>query len=229
MDVLACMRKSRLFEALPEAELAELAETTVLHSFQRGAVIFTEGDLAAGFHLLVSGRVRVFKLSPDGKEQILHFFGPGDVLGEAAVFAGQPFPAHAESLEACTTLFLPRAAFLRSIEAHPGLALHMLAVLSRRLQGFTNLIENLSLREIPNRLAAYFVHLHRQSPDTSSVTIEMPKRQLAAMIGATPETLSRSLARLAKEGVIKAEGARGIRITDLKRLRQLADGTDRLA
>ncbi len=121
-----------LFEGMPGEQLRALAGICLLRTYRKGQVIFAEGDEGIGFYIIQSGRVRIFKLSPEGgKEQILHIFGSGESFGEAAVFAGQGFPAFAEAQASSVLIFFPRVAFVALIRRDPSLALNMLAVLSR--------------------------------------------------------------------------------------------------
>jgi CRP-like cAMP-binding protein len=162
-----------LFEGLSQTQYAELARIAVDHSYQRGQIIFAEGDEGVGFYVLIAGKVKVFKLSPEGKEQILHVLGPGEPFGEAAVFAGQPFPAHAEALEKSRIFFFPRAAFIELIKGDPSMALNMLALLSRRLRKFTALVEDLSLKEVPGRLAAYLFYMSEQRDGSDDLKLDI--------------------------------------------------------
>ncbi len=218
-----------LFEGLPSGQLKELAGIVVTKLFKRGAVIFSEGDEATGFYVLVSGRAKIFKLAPDGKEQILHIASPGEPIGEVPVFAGERFPAYAEALEDSRSLFFPRAAFVSLIKKNPALALNMMAVLARRLRRFTGMIESLSLREVPGRLAAHFLFLSERKGGSGEFRLEISKNQLAGLLGTIPETLSRVLARMAKEGLIETMGQRQIRILDRAGLEELAGGEKRLS
>ena len=129
-----------------------------------------------------AGKIKVFKLSPDGKEQILHVFGPGEPFGEASVFAGHHFPAHAEALEQSRVFFFPRAAFVELIKEDPSLALNMLAMLSRRLRTFATLVEDLSLKEVPGRLAAYLLYVSEQRAKTNDLKLDIAKNQLASLL-----------------------------------------------
>jgi CRP/FNR family transcriptional regulator len=197
--------------------------------FRKGENIFAEGDEGTGFYVVLSGRVKIFKVSPEGKEQILHIFGPGEPFGEVAVFTGRPFPANAEALEETRALFFPRKEFLELIRRDPSLALNMLAVLSQRLRRFSALIENLSLKEVPGRLAAYLLYLGEGKKEKPEVTLDISKNQLASLLGTIPETLSRILAKLTREGLIKSNGPRQIQLLDRKGLEELAGGERKLA
>lgn len=218
-----------LFEGVPRAQHEALAGIVVERSFPKGQVIFAEAADALGFYVVTSGRVKIYKLSLEGKEQILHVFGPGEPFGEAAVFAGRRFPAHAEALEACKVLFFPRRAFLDLVTKNPALALNMLADLSVRLGRFANLIADLSLKEVPGRLAAHLLYLSERQSDSDDLTLDLPKVQLAGLLGTIPETLSRILARMTREGLIESIDNRKVRILDRESLQDLASGERRLA
>lgn len=216
-----------LFEGLPDDQLKDLASIAIEKSMDRGRTIFSEGDPGNGFFVLEAGLIKIFKLSPDGKEQILHLFGPGEPFGEVPVFEGRNFPAHAVTLEKSQFLFFPRNAFIHLLKQNPSLALSMLAVLSRRLRRFTALVDDLALKEVPGRLAAHLLFLSSRQEGSDNLELEIPKSLLAAMLGTIPETLSRILTKMAKQGLIASNGPR-IGILDRDALKDLADGTKRL-
>ena len=218
-----------LFQDLPQKDLKDLTAIVIHQVFKRAQIIFSEGDEGKGFYVVISGRVKIFKLSPEGKEQILHIFGPGEPFGEVPVFAGKCFPANAEAIEKSRLFYFPRDAFFNLINKSPSLAMNMLAVLSKRLHQFTALIEDLSLKEVPGRLAAYLIYLSEQQKSTDDLTLDISKSQLASLLGTIPETLSRILARMTREAIIESDGQRHIRILDLKLLEKLASGEVRLS
>lgn len=217
-----------LFHGLPSSQLEELAMIVLIQHVKRGQTIFAEGDAGTGFYVLTSGRAKIFKLSPDGKEQILHIMPQNEPFGEVAVFAGEQFPASAEVIEEGQVLFFPRAAFIELISRNPSLALNMMAILARRLRRFASMIEALSLKEVPGRLAAYLLSVSSKKGKEKTLILDISKNQLASLMGTIPETLSRILARLAKEGFIETSGQRAIRILDQPGLQELADGERRL-
>jgi len=228
MDLLSHLNAIPLFAGLPAEQLREVAQIVVDQTVPKGRTVFLEGDEGTGFYVVVSGRVKIFKLSRDGKEMILHIFGPYEPFGEVPVFAGQRFPANAEALEEARFFFFPRAALLELIHRHPSLALNMLAVLSRRLRQFTALVEDLSLKEVPARLAAYLLVLSDRQGGAEIVELDLAKGQLAALLGTIPETFSRVLSRLGKQGLILAQGSR-ITILDRHALQEVAIGTVKLS
>ena len=197
---------SILFSGLSDTELDKVAAITLLKSFARSESIFFEGDKGDGFYMVAEGQVKIFKMSLDGKEQILHIFGPGEPFGEVPIFHGQPFPANAMALVKSRLLFFPRSEFIALVTANPSLALNMLAMLSLRLRRFATQIENLSLKEVPGRLAAYLIYLAEEQGSSAQVTLDIPKGQLASLLGTIPETLSRIFAKMSEEGLIRVDG-----------------------
>ena len=217
-----------LFEGLSSGQLAELAAIVHEQTFSRGETIFADGDEARGFFVVISGRVKIFKLSPDGKEQILHMFGPGEPFGEVAMFAGRRMPANAQAMEKSSALFFPRAALLEVIRRNPDLALGLLGVLSLRLRRFANLIEDLSLKEVPGRLAAYLLYLSSHTDGSQDLELDVTKTELASLLGTIPETLSRVLGKMSRQDLIRSDG-RHIQILDRQGLVDLADAETRLS
>lgn len=228
MDIFDHIAAIPMFQELPKEHHRDLATVAVDQVFKRGQLIFSEGDEGIGFYVIISGQVKIFKLSLEGKEQILHIFGPGEPIGEVAVFTGRRFPANAEALQKSRVFFFPRATFMDLIEKNPSVALNMVAVLSQRLRRFAALIENLSLKEVPGRLAAYLLYLSRRQEGMDDLRLDIPKGQLASLLGTIPETLSRILTKMVKADMIQLEGARRIRILEREKLENLANGDIRL-
>jgi CRP/FNR family transcriptional regulator, dissimilatory nitrate respiration regulator len=211
LNIREVVGSSALFNGLPPEQLDRIIRIIVKKSYGRGETIFFEGDNGTGFYMVDSGKVKIYKMSLSGKEQILHIFGPGEPFGEVPVFNGQPFPATAEALMKSTLLFFPRDKFIQLVHETPSIALNMLAVLSLRLRRFTSQIENLSLKEVPARLAGYLLYLSQEQGNTGVIELEISKGQLASLLGTIPETLSRIFSKMSEEGLIEVEG-RTIRI-----------------
>jgi CRP-like cAMP-binding protein len=223
MEIAAFIEDVPLFKGLPPEQIKQLASIAVYKTFRKGESIFSEGQEAAGFYVVVAGRVKVSKLAPDGKEQILHILGSREPFGEVPVFAGEHFPANAEAMEDCRALFMPRDAFIGLIKKEPSLAMNMLALLASRLRRFSNLIEGLSLKGVPARLASYLMYLSNRNKGADRLELDIPKALLANLLGTIPETLSRILARMTQEGLIEVDG-RKIRLVNRQALEELATG-----
>jgi CRP/FNR family transcriptional regulator len=217
------LSQTMIFQGLPLEQLAELSNLAIARSYDKGDVLFHQGDEAIGFFVVRSGRVKVFKLSADGKEQILHIFGESDHFAEVPALDGECFPASASALEKSVVLFFPRQSFLYLLEQQPTLTINLLKSFARHLRLFSHLVDNLALREIPARLANYLLSLSHKMSNAEVVELDLPKGQLAARLGTIPETLSRVFSKLSHEGLIQIEGCK-IKLLDLDRLHQLAIG-----
>jgi CRP/FNR family transcriptional regulator len=214
--------KTPLFSGLPDEQIDALCRIVVQEHCTKGDAIFSEGEEGRGFYIVEKGSVKIYKLSFDGKEQILHIFGPGEPFGEVPVFTGKPFPANAMALKNSELLFLPRKDVIDLISKDPSLALNMLAVLSMRLRQFTVHIENLSLKEVPGRLATHLIWLSRNQNNPEKVRLDISKGQLASLLGTIPETLSRILAKMASRNLVDVQG-KMIAILDFEGLKDLAE------
>jgi CRP/FNR family transcriptional regulator len=223
MNIDHFIREIPLFAGLVDEQIQWLAVIVEKRKYARGNVIFTEGEEATGLYVLHTGRVKIYKLSSEGKEQILHIFGPGEPFGEVAVFAGGQFPAYAEALEVSETLFFPRKKIVELLTKDPSMAMNMLAMLSKRLKYFTQLVENLSLKEVPQRLAAYLLVLATMKDKRDTVELDIAKGQLASLLGTIPETLSRILNKMTIQGYIEVEG-RQIKLLDRQSLENISMG-----
>ncbi len=227
MKLIELISTIALFKELPETHLEELSEILIDQTFERLHTIFQEGDKAAGFYAVISGRIKIFKLSPDGKEQIIHIFGPGNIFGEVPMFAGGHFPANAETIQKSRVFFFPRRSFIELIKKEPSLAMNMLAELSKKLRQLTRLIEELSLKEVPGRLAAYLLLLGEKSSKPDAIDLDITKTQLAGLLGTIPETLSRILGRMIHQGIIEVNG-RSVKILDRQALTEMSEGGRKL-
>lgn len=224
--VVEALAQVPLFQGLDQGQLHKVATIVGDQRYGRGQTIFAEGDEGVGFYVVISGRVKIFKLSADGKEQILHVFGSGEPFAEAAVFVGARFPAHALALEPSRIFFFPRQAFTVLIQENPALAMNMMAALSLRLKKFAHLIESLSLKEVPGRLAVHLLLLAEEQ-EQDQVRLDLTKTHLASLLGTIPETLSRILTKMNKLGLIESQGP-VITILDRNALEALAAGDERL-
>ena len=211
-----------LFNGLPEDQIVAIKKIAVKKQINKGEIIVSEGDEGEGFFVIVEGRVKVFKVSTEGKEQILHIFGSGQPFGEVPVFTGQKFPANAQAIDKTRVLFFPRVSFVNLISANPSLALNMLAIMSIKLRQFAVQIENLSLKEMPARLASYLISLAGEQNKDEVVTLQISKGQLASILGTIPETLSRVFAKLSGQKLINVDGKK-ITLLDRRGLEDLAE------
>ncbi len=225
MDQLQILKKSLLFAGLPEEYLHEVAMIAVTRAFSRGETLFSEGELANGFYLLASGSMKLCKISPEGKEKVLHFTHPGETFAEAAFFGDGRYPAEARAMERGEALFFPKEAFMGLLERNPRFALNLIVSLSLQLRKFARQIEELSFAEVPARLAAYLLELAKRKSTSfqgkTYLDLDMKKGELASRLGTVSETLSRTFRKLMEEGVADVAGSR-VTILDLPRLKSMA-------
>jgi CRP/FNR family transcriptional regulator len=212
-----------LFHGLSRPALELLDSILEEKEFSRGENIFTEGSESAGFYIVIKGRVKVYKLSVEGKEQILHIVGAKQLLGAVSAFAGTPYPAYADAMEKTKALFFPQKDFLGLIKQEPSVVMNMMANLAMRLQHFTRMIDDLSLKEVPGRLAAYLLYLCKHRVCSESVEIDISKGQLASLLGTIPETLSRILRKMSEKEIIKVSG-RKIKLLKKSALQDIVNG-----
>lgn len=213
--------RSQLFGGLPEEHITEIEKIAVGKHFHKGDIIFYDGDEGVGFYLVAAGSVNVYKLSPEGKEQILHIVRAGEAIGAVPVFSGKSYPANARAISATQLLFFNRKNFMQLLTHKPSLTMNLLALLAARLREFTVQVENLSLKEIPGRLASYLLYLSQEQGNRDSVKLNISKAQLASLLGTGPESLSRVLGSMKTGKLIREESSR-IRLLNRALLEELA-------
>lgn len=210
MSLAEALQHVMIFAGLEDDARQAIAAWAVERRMPAGRQIFREGDPADGFYVVLDGKVKVFKLSPDGRQQILHAFGPGQAFAEAAMFAGETFPAFAETLAESRLAFFPRDRFLRGLGENPLLAAGLIASLARLCRQMTTLIGQVALNDVAGRLARYLTDLARRKAvpleEGASVRLDLAKGDLARHLGTAPETLSRALGRLAAADYIAVDG-----------------------
>lgn len=220
MDLRPVIRTCPLFSGVTEEDLDRLLLVCRGRDCEKGEQLFAEGESATGFFVVASGRVKIYKLSPEGKERILHIVHPGGTFAEAAIFGNGLYPAYAEPLVKSHLVFFPKREFLDLLRQHAQIAINMIGGLSRFLRQFATQIEELTFKDVPSRLALYLMELG--AAQKSQVELPIAKSQLASRLGTVSETLSRTFRKLSDEGVISVEG-RMIHILDPDRLADLSE------
>jgi len=217
------LRKTSPFESLTDDEMQALAARAMRKRFQKDQQLFAEGDPCTGLYLVAAGKIRIFKLSSSGREQILAVEGPGSSFAELPVFDGGNYPAAASALEDTEVLFVSRKDFQNFCREHPEVALKVIAVVGSRLRRLVGIIEELSFTTVRQRLIALILRLAQAGGVRSSegIRIELAKshQDLAAELGTVRELVSRNLSRLQAEGFLDVEG-RKIVVKDLPGLRR---------
>ncbi len=218
--------QNALFSSLSPHELQLLATRTVRRHFTAGELLFSEGDACNGLHIIVHGRVRIFKTSVNGREQVLAINGQGESLAELPVFDGGPYPASALAVEDAEIAFVSRRDFHAYCLEHPEVALKVLSVVGARLRRLVGIIEELSFTTIRQRLIAVLVKLAQTEGQQTERGIEFQlpasHQELANQLGTVRELVSRNLMRLHAEGVLDVD-ARQIVVKDMKTLSSLLE------
>ncbi|UCD16425.1 MAG: Crp/Fnr family transcriptional regulator [Candidatus Zixiibacteriota bacterium] len=222
MDILSNLKNCYFCHDLDPGELKALADIAVPKGLARGEMLFFEGDPATGFYALLGGRVRLYKASPDGKEYTLHQIRPGQLFAEVAIFKVGHFPANCIAQEESLIAFFPKERFLELLQASPQISLKIIASLSGFLRDFNRQLEELSLKEVPARIASFLLSEHEKSKK-NVVSLDTSKSELANRLGTISETLSRNLRRLKENGVIEVDHKK-ITILDKERLSAIANG-----
>ncbi len=222
MDIRKFLFNTFLFNSFTEKEMDFLLASTSLKKVNKGEQIFSECLDATAFFIVVSGKVKIYKLSPDGKEYTLHIHSPGDLVAEAAIFDSMIYPASGMTLENTTLVHISREGFLNLIKEHPELSLKMMSGYSKRLRQFVAKIEELSLKDIKSRLAGYLLESSTVENGTTVCHLTYSKKELSSLLGTIPETLSRALAFLKQKKLI-IEKDNTIIIPDPEKLRMLAE------
>ena len=221
------LRRCPLFAGLKEKDLKRIRAIASLKKVEKKEILFSDGEEARGFYVILSGKIKLYKVSAEGKEQILHIVSAPDAFAEAALFLEGSYPAFAEALTDCQLLFFPKRDFIRLIEKNPQLSINMIVTLSHYLKRFASLIEELSLKEVSSRVAKYLIDLQMKSTkegkSPKEVELDLSKTQLALKLGTISETLSRTLGKMKAKGVIDVKKNR-ILILNRETLEELASG-----
>ncbi len=216
----AALRRVPFFRDLDARSLADLAGSSRIVQVKKGIDLFLEGEACRGMYLLLDGSIKIYRAAASGREQILAIEAPGAIIAELPLLDGEAYPASCAALEDSRLLLLPREAFEEMLRRKPELALGVLRVVGRRLRHLVMLVDELSLLEVPQRLAKYLLALsERRGP---SFTLSLSNQEIANRLGTVREIVSRNLHRLEQQGAIAIEGRR-IRITDENALRDLID------
>lgn len=209
-NLLQVLKKAPLFSALTDAEIQALSTRTGSRSYAPGELLFSEGEPCAGLYMVVAGRVRIFKTSPNGREHVLAIEGPGSSIAELPVFDGGTYPASAAAVDPSELLFVSRQDFRAICLEHPEIALKVLQVVGARLRRLVGIIEELSFTTVRHRLISWI--LRRAKTDGRStdrgpaISLGATHQELASQIGTVRELVSRNLARLQAQGFIGIHG-----------------------
>lgn len=220
MDPSRALQQIPYLRNMPGAERDALARACEFRRVSRGDCVFSEGDEASGIFLIVSGRIRLVRSSAAGREQVLHEEGPGSTLAEVPVFDGRGYVGSAVAVEDAVVFCVPRGPLLAALDRSPGCALEVIRTLAGRVRKLAGMVEDLSLRPVTERIAAYLLREMTLAGGDSCI-LPLTRDELAAHVGTVREQASRGLSALGRSGIIAVTG-RSVRIMDPNRLRALA-------
>ena len=219
-SLLEELRQVPYLATLDDDAAAELTSHVVERSFDRRHILFLEGQACAGLFMITSGRVKIFKVSPQGREQVLNVLGPGDAFNEVAILDGGPNPASAATMTPSTLLILAREPLLELIGRHPSLALSVIEHLASRTRHLVSLVEDLSFRTVSSRLTRLLLE---EAGPTPRLSRRWTHEELASRLGTAREVVSRALGQLESLGLLRRERHQLI-ILDRDALDRLAQG-----
>jgi CRP-like cAMP-binding protein len=220
-------RSSPFFRRLSAEDLDRLAAIAVARTYEKGDVVFSQGEEPRYLHTIASGRVKVVKLLPSGKELILEILGAGDPLGAVVAYEDRPYPATAVALEPTVCLLLPRAELFALLERQPSVARGFLSGMARRIVELTQRIPEVAGGRVETRFALLFLKLAEKTGRQDGLEVLVPlhltRQDLADLTGTTIETAIRVMSRWGKAGLVLTEPA-GFRVRDRETLERLARG-----
>lgn len=209
--VANCIELVPIFSSLSTAEKQEVAAITSDKTLSKGEMVYLAGDKGHILYVIHKGFVKISRLSPTGKEQVIRVLGPGEFMGELTLFSSLPMTDNAEVIADTIMCLIDGAQLKELMQKYPAIALKVMEELSKRLEKAENLIEDLSLHSVEQRLAQSLLTLSQDQPQ---ITLKMTKGDFASQIGMSQETLSRKLSSFQEQGLIKLVGQRQIIILD---------------
>jgi len=202
------LRGCQLFVGLPASDIAEIALFTIPKHLAKGEFLFHQGDRSDGFYIVQKGAIKVHRVSAAGKEQVIHLFRPIESFAEATLATESGYPADAVATDESTVLLVPKNDFVEMLRGRPELALRMLGSMSQHLRVLVGLLDDLTLKDSETRLANWLLKRCPSSKNEGPVEIKLDrtKRVLAAEMGTTSETLSRTLAKFRDQKLLRVSG-----------------------
>lgn len=219
------VRSTALFGAMPLEVAQSLVGNQSVRSYQKGTVLFQQGEAAASFFVVLDGWVKLFRLTPDGSEAVVGVFRRGETFAEAAIFLGGRYPVSAEVVTTSRLLRVDGETLRRRIREQPDLALSMLASSSYHLKALVEQIEQIKLLSAPQRIADFLVRLCPAREGGCTIELPYEKALIASRLGMKPESLSRALAKLRPLGV--SVDRENVSITDVDLLARFVESSDR--
>jgi len=225
MDTDSLLRQIPLFARFSDEARTRLASRCLTRTWPAGSLLFATGEPCRGLYIVESGRVRIFRTSPAGREQVLHTEGPGRPIAELPLFDGGAYPASAVTEVESRLVFLPRTEFEALYRANPDVAEAVIRELGKRLRHLVHVTETLAFRDVAARLASFLAeyaeHHGEVTAGGTEIVLDRTREELSQELGTARESVSRALKQLAEKGVIQPLPRRRLRIPDVAKLRTL--------
>lgn len=212
-----CVSIVPIFNHLEPEEMEEVVKTTRPVSLRRGDFLYSAGDASDALSIIHRGKVKVYRLAENGKEQLIRILDAGDFTGELALFTETIHDAYAEAMEETEICSIQRPALQELLTKYPNISMKILTEFSRRLNEAENQMTSFTTEDVETRIALYLAEQVEESR-SMEIQLKMTRKDLASYLGTTPETISRKLAKFEDEGWIVQMGQRTIRILDLDAL-----------
>lgn len=215
------LRQTPVFSDLSEGELDKIIPLVMKRKLRKNTVIFHENDAASAFYLVKTGRIKVYKVSRDGREQVLSILGDGQIFGDVPTFDGGPYPATAATMIDSEIYLINRDDFNDMVRRNPEIALKIIKALGGRLRQALELVRDLSFKQVPHRLAGLLLKLGDEYGEATEagvlINLSLSRQDLADIVGTSRETVTRELKKMERSGLLDID-RRLITITDRKRL-----------
>lgn len=213
-----CISLVPIFNHLEEEQMEEIMAMTHLGSYKKGENIYSAGDQSDSLYIVSKGKIKIYRLSESGKEQLLRMLHPGDFTGELALFNETIHEAYADTIEETNVCTIKRSEFQKLLLKYPSISLKVLAEFSSRLEQSEKQMTRFATEKVESRLAIFLVECVNNEKQSMEIVLPMNKKDMASYLGTTPETISRKLANLEDAGYIKQISNNKIKILDLEGL-----------
>ncbi len=214
-----------LFSELTHNQFNQIVSISKIIHYKKNEIIFREGDSYKGFYILLNGSIKIYKISYEGKESILHLIKPSESFGDVPLFEGGSYPVTSQTIVASSLVFFPAISFKKLIRNNPTICFNMLVGFAKKMRRLTQKVEDLSTKEVSNRLARFLLEEIKKSGTENQpephIKITISKKNISSFIGTIPDTLSRILKKLQDEKIIRVSG-KSIFISDMDKIKNLA-------
>ena len=210
-----CIQVVPIFNHLEVEQMEEIMKVTKFTSYKKGEVLYREGDTSDFLYIVSKGKIRIYRLSESGKEQLVRILNPGDFTGELALFRESIHESYAEAMSETNVCMISRNDLQGLLLKYPTISLKVLSEFSNRLEKSEKQTTRFATEKVETRIGLFLAECLEKGNNSMEIELPMSKKDLASYLGTTPETISRKLADLEEEGYIKQKAKRKIKILDL--------------